>query len=55
MTIYGPGISAASDAHDASLHNNQSNIASHKPINRQRIIYKDVESHIAAQKQFELK
>ena len=54
MVIYKSLVSAASDAHGASLHNNQNNKTSHEPINRQKI-NKDVESHIAVQKQFKFK
>ena len=36
MVIYKAPVSAASNAHGASLHNNQNNITSYEPINRQK-------------------
>ena len=38
MAIYKAPVSAASDAHGASLHNNQNNI-SYESINKQKYIY----------------
>ena len=38
MAIYKAPVSAASNAHGTSLHNNLNNITSHEPINRQKII-----------------
>ena len=55
MVIYKAPLSAASDVHGASPHNNQNNKLKSWAYKQAKIIYKDVESHNAIQTQLKFK